>query len=140
MDAELLGDLVSIAPCLLGASEIAIVDQHEVQLAVVVGGKERALVSKVVQEIAVTVDIRMQALQLADQRSLGLFVFGIELQDFGMEQIAEKQRGRAGALLRGGRLGIEPAAALGFLPRHQCPADLLGIDQDAGLDGLMLAG
>ena len=57
VNGELLRHLVAVAPIFVGASEIAIVDQHEVQLAVVLGGEERALVAKIGQEVAVAVDV-----------------------------------------------------------------------------------
>lgn len=72
------------------AGEIAIVDQNEVQFTVVVGREEGALIAEVAEEVAVAVDVRMQALKLADQRPFRLFVFGIELADLGMQQIAEE--------------------------------------------------
>lgn len=51
--------------------------------------EELALVAQESEAVAVAGDVGMQPLKLADQRAFGLLVFGIELADFGVEQVSK---------------------------------------------------
>jgi hypothetical protein len=56
-----------------------------------------------------------------------------------MEQIAEEKGSMTGLFVKSRAVSIESSPPFGFLSRHIGPADLLGIGQETGLDGLMLA-
>src|SRR3972149_382400 len=78
---KLFGDLKNVAPLLARPRAVGIIDQCQVQFTIVLGAEEFALVAQVGKELTVAGDIRIEPLELTDQRALGLFVFGIKQQD-----------------------------------------------------------
>ncbi len=150
VNSELLGHLIDVAPRLGRAFEITVIDQHQIEFALFFAVKEFALIAQVGQKIAVTGDIRIEPLKLADQRTFGFLVLRIELADFRVQQIAEIKRSRAGAIsipvlplrerveVRGGLSG-KSTPRFGFGTRNVTPANFLRIDKNAALDSLVFA-
>ena len=67
-----------------------------------------------------------------------LGVARVELPQLGVEQVVEEERAVFGAVgRRHGR--VKPAPLLGFFGGHNRPTDCLGVCEDPGLDGFMLA-
>jgi hypothetical protein len=104
------------------------------------GAEEFALVAQVGQKVTVAGNIRVEPPQLADQRAFSLFVFWIESQNLGVEQIIEVQLCQPRAILRRGAVRVKSAAPFRLLARHVRPANVLCVGEDAGLDGLVFSG
>ena len=101
--------------------------------------KELAPVAQMFDEFPVAVDVGVEMAKLPEQGPLGLGVARVELPHLGVEQVIEKERTVFGAV--GGRYDrVESAPLLGFLAGHKCPADGLGVGEDAGLDGFVFSG
>ena len=45
------------------------------------------------QKVAIAVNVRMEPLELTDERSLGFLIFRIESADLRMQQVTEEERG-----------------------------------------------
>jgi len=88
-------------------------------------------------KIPVARDAARQALPLADARALRLLIERIEGTQLPMQQVAKVKRSPPRPFLRRGRVRIKPTPPLRFPPRHQRPADLLRVSEDAGLDGFV---
>jgi hypothetical protein len=91
VEIKLFGDFVDIAPIALGLSQITIIDQRDVQLAVFFGAKKLMLVAQRVQKIAIAIDVRVKPLEFAHQRTLGFFVFRIKGEHLRVQQVAEEK-------------------------------------------------
>ena len=132
---ELFRDFVDIAPIAVGSSQIAIVDQRDVQLAIVFRGEKLVLIAQRRQKVPVTVDVGMKSLELTHQRTLGFFVFWIESANLGMQQIAEEQRGFLRSFRNSprpvlgerARVRGEAPPPLSLFARDEGPTDLLGV-------------
>lgn len=74
-----------------------------------------------------------------DQGARGFGVAGVEFANLRVQQV-EEIKGRAGGGVGGRAGGCKAAAMLGLGPGHDGPADRLGVGEDAGLDGFVLAG
>jgi hypothetical protein len=74
---------------------------------------------------------------LGDEGPRRFGVLRIQLPHLRLEQVVEKRRCRSRLL--GGRVpgAVEASSLLGFPLRHELPADLLGIGEDSGLNGLV---
>jgi hypothetical protein len=90
VEIKLFGNFVDVSPIALGSSQIAVVDQRDVQLPIVFRCEKFVLIAQRGQEIAVAVDVGMKPLKLTDQRPFGFFVFWIESANLGVQEIAEK--------------------------------------------------
>lgn len=79
----------------------------------IVRREKHPLVTEIVRDSTVAVDVRRQALQFADLRAFRFLGFGVELADLTVQQIGEGKRGMAG---KSRCAGIEPSSSLGSLP------------------------
>ena len=140
VDIKLLGHFIYVAPLLARAVKVAVINERQVQLTVLLRAEELSLVAQIGKKIAVAGDVGVQPLKFANQRALGLLVFRIEGTHLAVQQVAEVKRCRSGTVFAGGAVGIETPPRLGFGARHKAPADLLRVMQDAGLDGFVFAG
>ncbi len=77
------------------------------------------------QKIAVAVNVRMEPLELTDQRPLGFLILWIEGANLRMQQIAEEQRSLASTFLRRSACRIKSPPPLGLIAGHEGPTDLL---------------
>lgn len=116
---------------------INVVDDFKIKLAAVLGTEKLMLIAENVQKVTVSINVRVQPLELAHQRALGFLVFRVKGADLGMEQVSEEKRPLPCPLLGHCTDGVEPSPPLSFLARDKDPAYLLRIAQDAGLDGFM---
>ena len=66
-------------------------------------------------------------------------VFRIEDARLGVQQVAEVERRRTGAVLERGAVWVKAPSHLGLKAWHEAPANLLRVCEDAGLDGLVFA-
>jgi len=87
VDVKLLRHLVDIAPPLAGSAEVAIIDERQVQLPILLGTEEFPLVAKVGEVIAVPGNAGIQAGKLAKERVVSTTVFRIEAADLRVEQV-----------------------------------------------------
>src|SRR5262245_3752946 len=140
MKIKLFGDLVDVAPLFTPSSAIAIVNQGQVQFSILFGAKEFPLVAQVSKKLTVAGNVSVEPSQLPDQCAFSLFIFWIESQDLSVKQIVEVQRSQASAVFRCSTIGVKPASPLSLLARHIGPTDLLGVDENARLDGFMFSG
>lgn len=138
VDRELFGDLIHIPARARLALQISIVNDGEIQFAALLRTKEFAPVAEVIQKITIAVDIGMQAAQLSYQRAFGFFVFGVKLSNFGIQQIVKEEGGAPGGFLGRSGVTVKAPTSLGFRLWHIGPANLLGVTQQPGLNGLML--
>ena len=68
---------------------VGVVNQHQIQLAVLLRAEKLSLIAQVVQELAISGDSCINTLKFAHQRALGLFVFRVEDSHLRVQQIAE---------------------------------------------------
>jgi len=118
------------------AGQVFVIDQRQVQLAVVFRAEKLVLISQRLEEITIAVDVSVETLKPTNQRALGLFVFRIESADLRVKQVAEIERGRTSTVLGCRAVCIEAASRFGFSTRHITPADFLRVMQNSGLDAL----
>ena len=136
---KLLRHLIHIAPLLTRAGEVVVINQHQVKFAVLLRIEKLMLIPKRLKEIPVAIDVGVKALKFADQRALGLLVFGIKSKDLGVQKIAEVDRRFVRPLFRLRTIRVKAAPSFSFIAWHVRPANLLRVVQDAGLDGFVFA-
>src|SRR4051794_22793445 len=138
MDIPLFGHLVDVAPGTDWTVDVAIVNELQIEFAVFVTDIELCRVAQVAQEIAVARDVGLDALQVADERSLSLLVLRVERFDLRIQNVPEVQGGCPGLLLARGGSRVELAAPFSLGSRDERPSKLLGVREDARLDCLVL--
>ena len=129
----LFGDLKNISRW------VVVINQDKVALAVLLLVKKLAPVAQVIDEFPVAVDVGVQVVKLVEQRALLLSIKGIEFPYLGVEQVVEVERGISVAI-GGRRIRIKPAPLLGLIARHKCPANILCVFKNTGLDGFVFGG
>src|SRR5713101_8780833 len=85
MDVKLFGYFIHVTPLIGGSSEVAVVDESQVQFAIFVGAKELRLVAEIGEKVTVACDVGVQPAKLAEQCTLSLFVFWVEGEHLGVE-------------------------------------------------------
>src|SRR5207245_2129062 len=120
--------------------EIAVVDERQVQLTVVIAIEKLPLVAEVHEKIAIACDVSIEPPEFTYEGAFGFLVFRVERTDLIMQKISKVGRGRPSAVFWCGTVSIKPPPCLSLGAGHITPPDLLRIMQDAGLDGLVFSG
>ena len=77
MEVELFGNFVDVAPVALGSSQVAIIDQRDVQLSIVFCGEKLVLIAQRGEKVAVAVNVRIEPLKLATSAPSASLYFGL---------------------------------------------------------------
>jgi hypothetical protein len=133
MEGPLFGHFVDIA------RGVVVIDQDQVAFALFGLVHEGAAVAQQLHKIAIAVDGGLIPAQAAQQGTGFVAVGGIEFANLGSQKFGEVEAAAVGWI--GDRAGGSKATALfGLGPGHHAPAHRLGIGEDSGLDGFVLAG
>ena len=139
MEGPLFGDFIDVFASFRLPLDIVVVDQVQIALALFVVVEELAVIAQQLHKITVAVDGGVQLAQPADQGVRGFGVAGVEFANLGVQQVEEIKGGAGGGF--GWRAGGGKAAPLlSLISRHHLPANRLGVGEDTGLDGFVLAG
>jgi hypothetical protein len=127
VDVELLCYFIDVAPLLTRPIQVAVIDQRQVKLAVLLRAEKLSLIAQIVQKLSIPSDACVQPLKLAHQRALGFFVFRVEHEHLLVKQIAKVKRRRPSTVFRRRTIRIKAALRFGLGARDKFPPDLLRV-------------
>ena len=139
MKGKLLGHLVAVTPRVLRKGQVfPIINQDQIALTAFFVIEIFTPISQMVDELTVSVDIRMEMAKLTDQSTFGFFIAGVEQANFFVKKFIEEER-RAFCPVFGWNSRIESTPSFSLFARDNCPADFFGILQYPGLDCFVFA-
>ena len=97
VNVKLFCHFIDVAPLLARSTQVAIINQCQIELPVFLSAEKFPVIAKVIQEVAIPGNAGVQPLKLSHQRAFSFLVFRVERTHLCVKQIAEVQRRRSSA-------------------------------------------